>query len=61
MIFGIDIILWFGLINLILIIFQLLSGLHIIKVKYKIHKSLGIVLFFTTFIHGIYALIINYI
>ena len=61
MIFGIDIILWFGIINLILILFQILSGLRMIKVKYKLHKTLGIVLFFTAFIHGIYALVINYI
>ncbi len=61
MIFGINIILWFGIINLILILFQFLSGLRIIKVKYKLHKTLGIVLFFTAFIHGIYALVINYI
>jgi len=61
MIFNIDIILWLGIINLLLITFQLLSGLRFIKVKYKIHKSLGILLFFTASIHGIYALIINYI
>jgi len=57
MILNIDIILWLGIINLLLITFQLLSGLHFIKVKYKIHKSLGILLFFTATIHGIYALI----
>jgi hypothetical protein len=61
MILGIDIILWFGIINLILILFQILSGLRIIKVKHKLHKAFGIVLFFTAFIHGIYALVINYI
>ncbi|HSH52373.1 MAG TPA: hypothetical protein VK982_11680 [Bacteroidales bacterium] len=61
MFLGINIILWFGIINLILIIFQLLSGLHWIKIKYKTHKVFGIILFFTASIHGIYALIINYI
>lgn len=61
MFLGINIIFWFGLINLILILFQLLSGLRAIKVKYKIHKVFGIILLFTASIHGIYALVINYI
>jgi hypothetical protein len=61
MIFGIDIILILGIINLLLILFQLLTGLRVIKVKYKTHKLLGIILFFTASIHGIYALLINYI
>ncbi|OFX88523.1 MAG: hypothetical protein A2W99_08980 [Bacteroidetes bacterium GWF2_33_16] len=61
MLFNINIILWLGIINIFLVLFQLLSGLRYIKVKYKYHKSLGIILFFTAMIHGIYALIINYI
>jgi hypothetical protein len=61
MFLGINIILWFGVINLLLILFQLFSGLHLIKVNFKIHKTFGIILFFTAFIHGIYALVINYI
>lgn len=59
--FGIDIILWLGVINLFLVLFQLLSGLKVLKVKYKIHKSMGVLLFFTAFIHGIYAIISYYI
>lgn len=61
MFLGINIILWFGIINLFLVLFQLLSGLRVFKVKYKTHKLIGIIFFFTAFIHGIYALIINYI
>ncbi len=61
MFLGINIILWLGVINLFLALFQLLSGLRVLKVKYKTHKLFGIVFFFTAFIHGIYALIINYI
>ena len=61
MLFGIDIILWFGMINLLLVLFQLLSGLRVVKIKYKTHRLLGIILFFTATIHGIYALVINYI
>jgi len=56
-----NVILWFGILNLFLVLFQLLSGLRYIKVKYKTHKLLGIILFFTATIHGVYALIINYI
>mgnify|MGYP001207741853 CR=1 FL=1 len=61
MLFGINIILWLGIINFFLALFQLLSGLRYIKVKYKIHKLLGIIFFFTATIHGVYALITNYI
>lgn len=61
MLFGINIILWLGIINLLLAIFQLLSGLRYIKVNYKLHKRLGVTLFFTAAIHGIFAIITNYI
>jgi hypothetical protein len=61
MLFGINIILWLGIINLLLALFQLLSGLRYIKVKYRLHKTMGIVFFFTAFTHGIYALVLNYI
>jgi hypothetical protein len=61
MLFDINIILWLGVLNLILILFQLLSGLRIIKIKYKLHKRMGVILFFSAFIHGIYAIITNYI
>jgi hypothetical protein len=61
MLFNINIILWLGIINLLLALFQVLSGLRYIKVKYKLHKWLGVTFFFTAMIHGIYALIINYI
>jgi len=61
MLFDINIILWLGILNLFLILFQLLSGLRILKIKFKLHKRMGIILFFSTFIHGIYAIITNYI
>ncbi len=59
--FGIDIILWLGVINFFLVLFQLLSGIKVIKVKYKIHKNMGILLFCTAFIHGAYAILSYYI
>ena len=59
--FGVNVILWLGVINLFLVLFQLLSGLKVLKVKYKTHKRMGILLFFTAFIHGIYAIVSYYI
>jgi hypothetical protein len=61
MLFDINIILWLGVLNLFLILFQLLSGLRVIKIKYKLHKQMGVILFFSAFIHGIYAIVTNYI
>ncbi len=56
-IFGISIILILGIINFILILMQLLSGLHIVKFKPGIHKATGITLFFTATLHGLFALL----
>ena len=49
---GISIILLLGVVNALLLLFQLLSGFRVIKVSYSIHKKTGILLFFTAFIHG---------
>jgi len=54
---GISIILIGGLINLILLLFQLLSGLRYIKVPFGVHKKTGIVLVFCAVIHGILGFI----
>ena len=56
-IFGISIVLILGIINLILILIQLLSGLHILKLKLGFHKATGITLFFTAALHGLFALL----
>jgi hypothetical protein len=61
MIFGINIILWLGVINFILILIQLLSGLRVLKMNFKLHKRLGITLFITASIHGTLAILVNYI
>jgi hypothetical protein len=45
-----------GIINALLIAFQALSGLQVIKVSYKIHKFSGIVLCFTALLHGAIAI-----
>ena len=51
-IFGVSIILILGIINLFLLIFQLLTGLHKIKVPLKIHKTSGIIFFIVAIAHG---------
>jgi hypothetical protein len=50
---GVSIILIGGIINMALILFQLLSGLHYIKVPFGVHKKTGILLVFCAVIHGI--------
>jgi len=52
---GISIILLLGICNLLLVFFQLLSGLRIIKANTKIHKKTGIALVIFTLVHGFLA------
>ncbi len=54
---GVSIILIGGLVNLILLLFQLLSGLHYIKVPLGVHKKTGILLVVFAIIHGILGFI----
>jgi len=61
MLFGINIILILGIINFVLVLFQLLSGLRVFKVNFKIHRRSGITLFITATIHGALAILVNYI
>jgi len=46
-----------GIINFILVILQLFSGLHVIKLPFTFHKRSGIVLVFTASLHGLLALL----
>lgn len=55
MIFGINIILLLGIINMILILIQVIGGLRIMKISFKVHKFFGIILLFTAIIHAIFA------
>ena len=55
---GVSIILILGIINFILLLVQLTSGLHIIKLSFKFHKNAGIILFITGSIHGLLAILI---
>jgi len=56
---GVSIILIGGLFNLALLLFQLLSGLHYIKVPFGVHKKTGITLVITAFIHGMLGIVSN--
>ena len=53
---GISIILILGMCNLLLVCFQLLSGLRIIKVGIKLHRKTGIALFVFAIVHGLLAI-----
>ena len=56
---GISIVLIFGIINFILVSFQLASGLHLIKVPFVLHKNVGVALCFTATIHGALAILVS--
>ena len=56
---GVSIILILGIINFILVLFQLSSGLRFIKVSFGFHKNVGIVLFFTAMLHGVLAILVS--
>lgn len=45
-----------GILNIILIVFQLLTGLHIIKFKIRLHKTVGIILLISSMVHGLLAI-----
>ena len=46
-----------GIINFILVLVQLSSGLHFIKLPFSVHKRSGIVLFVTASLHGLLAIL----
>ena len=54
---GISMILILGIINFILVLLQLGSGLHFIKLSFAFHKRSGILLFVTASLHGLLAII----
>jgi hypothetical protein len=56
---GISIILILGIINFLLILFQMTTGLRWIKVRFGVHKKTGIVLFIAAFVHGALAVLAN--
>ena len=56
---GVSIILILGIINFLLLIIQLTSGLHIIKMSFGVHKNTGIILFITILRFGWLQLVIT--
>jgi len=56
---GISIILILGIINFLLLLFQLFTGLRWIKVKFGVHRATGILLFTTSCVHGFLGTLIN--
>jgi hypothetical protein len=45
-----------GIINFVLVMIQILSGLKVIKISYKAHRYFGITLGVTTVLHGAIAI-----
>lgn len=52
-----SIILILGIINFLLLLIQLASGLQWLKMSYAVHKRCGILLFVTASLHGLLALL----
>lgn len=42
----------FGIINLLLVLFQVSSGLRLFKVSFAVHKKTGLLLLLTALVHG---------
>ena len=60
MIGGVSIILILGILNMLLILFQISTGLRWIRVPFRVHKRTGIVLFFSAVLHAALAFFANY-
>ena len=52
---GVSIILILGILNFVLLLFQMSSGLRWIQVPMKVHRKTGIILFLSALIHGTLA------
>ncbi|MDD3815102.1 MAG: hypothetical protein PHZ02_10685 [Desulfocapsaceae bacterium] len=54
---GISLVQILGIINFILLLFQMFSGQHWIRVKFGIHRKVGLVLVATASLHGFLAFV----
>ena len=54
---GLSIVLIFGIINLVLLFFQLSTGRRWIKVNFTIHRRSGVALIISAVIHAILAIL----
>ena len=52
---GISIILMLGILNFLLILFQLSTGLRCIKVPFGVHKKSGMILLISATLHAVLA------
>jgi len=57
---GVSIILILGFINMILISFQLSTGLRWIEVPFRMHRKTGMILLISAVLHGFLAYLANY-
>jgi hypothetical protein len=56
---GVSIILILGIVNFVLLLFQLATGLRWIKVRFGVHRKTGVALFFFALVHGALALLVQ--
>ena len=54
---GISIILILGIVNFFLLLFQLSTGMHWIKVRIGVHRKTGILLLILATVHGLLGLL----
>lgn len=54
---GMSLVQLFGIINFMLLMFQLCSGQHWIQVKIGIHRKVGLALVATASLHGVLAIL----
>ena len=52
---GISIVLLLGVLNFVLILFQISSGFRLIKVPFGVHKRTGVALFVSATVHAVLA------
>jgi hypothetical protein len=56
---GVSLILFLGILNMLLILFQISTGLRWLKVPFQVHKRTGGVLFFSAAFHAFLAVFIG--
>jgi hypothetical protein len=56
---GVSLILILGILNMLLILFQISTGLRWLKVPFQVHKRTGGVLFFSAAFHAFLAVFIG--
>jgi hypothetical protein len=56
---GISIILLLGMLNMVLILFQMSTGLRWIRVPLGVHKRTGMLLFISALVHALLAYLVS--